>query len=101
MGFILSAFILLFGLVASLRATVNQRKKDRMDEYYRELLILKETSHTISDDELRKKLTEMQKVVFDLLIREKLSANNEFVIFMMLWDELHQELLRPDGSKNE
>ena len=30
-------------------------------------------------------IIDMQKVVFDLLIREKLSANNEFVIFMMLW----------------
>ncbi len=99
MGFILSAFILLIGLIASLRATVNQRKKDRMDEYYHELLVIKENIQTISDADLRKKLTDMQKVVFDLLIREKLSANNEFVIFMMLWDELHQELINPDEIK--
>ncbi len=98
MGFILSAFILLFGLVASLKATIQQRKKDRMDEYYRELLNLKEDFHKIPNDELRTKLTDMQKVVFDLLIREKLSANNEFVIFMMLWDELHSELLGDDAN---
>lgn len=98
MGFILSAFILLFGLVASLKATIQQRKKDRMDEYYHELLLLKEEFHNIPNDELRKKLTNMQKTVFDLLIREKLSANNEFVIFMMLWDELHSELLEDESE---
>lgn len=99
MGFILSAFILLFGLIASLRATVNQKKKDRMDEYYRELLIIKDNVDNISDSDLRKKLTQIQKIVFDLLIREKLSANNEFVIFMMLWDELHQDLIVHENAE--
>lgn len=93
MGFVLSAFILLFGLIASLRAHLHQRKKDRMDEYYHKLLELKERHNEIPPEEMRSRLTEMQKVVFDLLIREKLSANNEFVIFMMLWDELHSDLL--------
>lgn len=101
MGFILSAFILLFGLVASLKATVQQRKKDRMDKYYHELLVIKENISDYSLEELRQKLTSMQKVVFDLLIREKLSANNEFVIFMMLWDELHHELVdKEDNGPN-
>lgn len=94
MGFILSAFIVIFGLVASIKANINQRKKDRMDEYYHALLEIKEDLENIPSGQLRSKLTEMQQVVFDLLIREKLSANNEFVIFMMLWDELHQELMR-------
>lgn len=98
MGFILSAFILLFGLVASLRATIKQRKKDRMDQYYHELIEIKESIHTFTPNELRRKLTEMQKVVFDLLIREKLSANDEFVIFMMLWDELHHELVEKEDN---
>lgn len=101
MGFILSSFILLFGLIASLRATIQQRKKDRMDEYYRALLDLKENRSSIDIKELRDKLTEMQKVVFDLLIREKLSANNEFVIFMMLWDELHHELIEMEDPTAE
>lgn len=96
MGFILSVFIVIFGLGASIKANVNQRKKDRMDEYYDELLRIKEDLKAYSTTELRSKLTEMQKIVFDLLIREKLSANNEFVIFMMLWDELHQELMKRD-----
>ena len=34
MGFILSVFIVLFGLFASFKANMNQRKKDRMDMYY-------------------------------------------------------------------
>ena len=94
MGFVLSAFIVVFGLGASIRASINQRKKDRMDEYYDELLIVKEHISDYSTPDLTKKLTEMQRIVFDLLIKEKLSANNEFVIFMMLWDELHQELMK-------
>lgn len=101
MGFILSVFIVLFGLGASLKATVNQKKKDRMDEYYHELLELKGKVHDTPAKELALKLVEMQNVVFDLLIREKLSANNEFVIFMMLWDELHHELMRRNESLEE
>lgn len=94
MGFILSAFIVIFGLGASVKANMNQRKKDRMDEYYDELLRLKENLNEVGSKELREKLEEMQRIVFDLLIKEKLSANNEFVIFMMLWDEIHRELIK-------
>lgn len=89
MGFLLSAFVLLLGLSASLKATINRRKKDRMDEYYKELLELKEQFDSIEVDVLDKQLKELQKKVFELLIKEKLSANNEFLIFMMLWDELY------------
>lgn len=94
MGFILSSLILLMGLIASLKATMNQRKKDRMDEYYRELIELKENIGDYNNGQLRDQLTNMQNVVFELLIREKLSANNEFLIFMMLWDEIHHEMMR-------
>lgn len=94
MGFVLSAFIVLFGLGASIRANINQRKKDRMDEYYDRLLKLKSEVHSLPIVELRDRLTKLQEIVFDLLIREKLSANNEFTIFMMLWDEIHHEMLR-------
>ncbi len=97
MGFVLSVFIVSAGLVASFRSRVNQRKKDRMDIYYHELLEIKERVKEVSTPELRSKLNDMQKVVFDLLIKEKLSANNEFVIFMMLWDELHHELVNRNG----
>ncbi|GEM_PF-5208041 len=101
MGFILSVMIVLFGFGASLKATMNQKKKDRMDEYYHELLELKEQVQELPSDVLRQKLGDMQKVVFDLLIKEKLSANNEFVIFMMLWDELYDEMMRRGESAEE
>ena len=102
MSFILSGFIVLFGLIASLRATVNQKKKDRMDEYYHALLELKDNLSNLPTQEISRQLRDMQKVVFDLLIKEKLSANNEFVIFMMLWDEIHHEMMtREDASYQE
>ncbi|WP_462249249.1 hypothetical protein [Ekhidna sp.] len=99
MGFILSVFIVLFGLSASFKANMNQRKKDRMDLYYQELLDLKDNLEDTSTKDLSDNLKRMQKIVFDLLIKEKLSANNEFVIFMMLWDELHHELMKRQGAK--
>jgi hypothetical protein len=92
MGFVLSAFVLLIGLSASLRSTINRRKKDRMDEYYKELLELKEQFETLEVNVLDKQLRNLQKKVFQLLIDEKLSANNEFLIFMMLWDELYHSI---------
>ena len=98
MGFILSAFIVVFGLGASIKANMNQTKKDRIDEYYHALLSLKKVLSDVTNEDLRTQLTEMQHVVFDLLIREKLSANNEFIIFMMLWDEIHQELMKREGT---
>ncbi len=99
MGFILSVFIVMAGLFASLKATVNQKKKDRMDIYYHQLLEIKERVKDIPTVELRTKLNDMQKIVFDLLIKEKLSANNEFTIFMMLWDEIHHEMVTREEAR--
>jgi hypothetical protein len=105
MGFILSACVLLVGLIATLKATVNQRKKDRMDEYYKELILLKEEAESMRKATVKAKLRELQKKVFGLLIDEKLSANNEFVIFMMLWEELDsklgQEFIGSDHQSNQ
>lgn len=98
MGFILSAFVVLIGLVATIKATFNRQKKDRMDEKYKELLLIKENVATTDPGELRTKLNNLQKKVFELLIDEKLSANNEFLIFMMLWEELSKF---PDKRKNK
>lgn len=92
MGFILSACVLIVGLVASLKATINQRKKDRMDEYYKDLLSLKDKVDSMDHAVVKMKLRYLQKKVFDMLIDEKLSANNEFLIFMMLWEELESKL---------
>ncbi len=92
MGFILSACVLLVGLTASLRATINQRKKDRMDEYYKDLLDLKDKIESMDHAVVKMKLLYLQRKVFDMLIKEKLSANNEFLIFMMLWQELEAKL---------
>ncbi len=99
MSFVLSAFIVIAGLFASLKATMNQKKKDRIDIYYHQLLEIKERVHDIPTKELRNTLNDMQKIVFDLLIKEKLSANNEFVIFMMLWDEIHHEMVTREEEK--
>ena len=99
MGFVLSAFVLVFGLGASLKATMKQRKKDRMDEYYKDLLEIKETVSEADPKEMRLKLRALQKTVFQLLIDEKLSANNEFLIFMMLWNELSDFLDKQDHTK--
>ena len=92
MGFVLSAFVLLVGLGATLKASFNRKKKDRMDEYYKDLLNIKTNLMTFNPDDIRKQLNDLQKKVFVLLIDEKLSANNEFLIFMMLWQELSQHL---------
>ncbi|MFY0652722.1 MAG: hypothetical protein JXQ96_11840 [Cyclobacteriaceae bacterium] len=92
MGFVLSACVLLVGLIASLKATMSQRKKDRMDEYYKELLELKEKLDSMDHAVVHMKLRYLQKKVFNMLIDEKLSANNEFLIFMALWGELENKL---------
>lgn len=98
MGFVLSAFVLLVGLGASLKATMKQKKKDRMDEYYKDLLQIKENVTDLDPTETRLKLRDLQKKVFELLIDEKLSANNEFLIFMMLWNELSAFLDRQEAK---
>ena len=78
---------------------MKQRKKDRMDEYYKDLLEIKETVSEADPKEMRLKLRALQKTVFQLLIDEKLSANNEFLIFMMLWNELSDFLDKQDHTK--
>lgn len=89
MSFMLSFIVLLGGFIATLRAAFKRRKKDRMDEYYKELLHIKENNGTIDTEDKRARLNALQKKVFELLIKEKLSANNEFLIFMRLWSELY------------
>lgn len=89
MSFVLSFIVLIGGFVATLRAAFKRRKKDRMDLYYKELLLIKENNADMTKAQKQEQLDALQKKVFDLLIREKLSANNEFLIFMRLWSELY------------
>lgn len=85
---ILSVVILISGIISSYSKWNKQRKKDRIDVYYQQVL---EIDHIISQAEdialLEKKMKNLYEIrgrAFENLIKEKLSADESFKIFMDL-----------------
>ena len=94
MGFILSACILLFGLASGLRKWLLQKRKDRIDKYYQaiESIIgrLREGEEALED--LEEELITLRKDALSELVREKLAADESFVIYQNMANGCQQLL---------
>ncbi len=84
---------LITGLISLSRSRV-QRKKDRVDVFYKELMDIKNESGNTMDSVKAKieHIKKSQNKAFDMLINEKLSANESFRIYMELSKETISEL---------
>ena len=73
-----------------------QRKKDRIDVYYEDVLKIDEISKNTKDVSILKKNLEnlyaIRNKAFENLIKEKLSANESFNIFTSLTAEAIQRI---------
>lgn len=85
---LLSIALILSGGVSSYRKWNQQRKKDRIDVYYEEVLKLDRSITQTNDANLLeqkiKLLYQIRERAFDNLIKEKLSADESFKIFTEL-----------------
>jgi TRAP transporter TAXI family solute receptor len=78
-----------------------QRKKDRIDEYYLHIIALDEQSAVMSDPMFRfmaiQEIEQLKKTAFDNLVREKLSADESFRIFIQLANDTIGKIEKQSG----
>lgn len=95
-GVVFSILIAIVGGVVSLAKWQTQKKKDKVDEFYEELLKVKNTIPRITNikDGLEeiKSIQRSQNKAFEMLISEELVADDSFRIYMELSKETIAEL---------
>ncbi|GAB4233233.1 MAG: hypothetical protein Tsb0034_06380 [Ekhidna sp.] len=95
-GVILSLIIATWSGLVSLTKWQAQKKKDRIDEFYEDLIKIKNIIPTLKDVkgavENIKHVQSAQNKAFELLISEELVANESFRIYMELSKETINEL---------
>ncbi|MEQ9402242.1 MAG: TAXI family TRAP transporter solute-binding subunit [Cyclobacteriaceae bacterium] len=95
-GVVFSIIIAVIGGIISLTKWQTQKKKDKVDEFYEELLKVKNTIpkiRTVKEglEEIRA-IQRSQNKAFEMLISEELVANDSFRIYMELSKETISEL---------
>ncbi len=87
----------LSGVVAFVRWR-KQAKKDRIDLYYQELLVIRDRIPVSSADERAKMLVSVKQIearAYQQLINEQLLANESFSIFLMMCSSTMDDLSQP------
>ena len=103
MGFIMSACILLWGLAGGIRKWLLQKRKDRIDKYYQaiESIIgrLRENEECV--DELEAELISLRKDALSELVKEKLAADESFVIYQNMANGCQQLLAQKKQERRQ
>ena len=103
MGFIMSACILLWGLAGGIRKWLLQKRKDRIDKYYQAIegIIgrLRENEECV--DELEKELISLRKDALSELVREKLAADESFMIYQNMANGCQQLLAQKKQERRQ
>lgn len=108
LGLIISITVLAGGGLTTLLNHLKQRRKDRVDDYYLKVLqVADKARKEYTEEGKRKFLAELHEIrnnAFDLLVREKLDANEAFSIFSGLLNatisELEEDLRNVATNKN-
>jgi hypothetical protein len=92
MGVIFSIIIACIGALATLYRWRQHRKKNRVDIYYKKTLKIEDKINELNSKEKCNNALEELKTIkhkaFELMIDEKLNANESFNIFLSLVDNL-------------
>lgn len=96
-GVIISILAITAGTISTSYHNLKQRKKDKIDEYYLKVISIGSKSYlaNLSPNELKSLLEELLHLrvhVFQLLVKERISANNAFIIFLLLAQSIIQHL---------
>lgn len=98
MGFILTAMLLSWSLIAWGQRWYAQRKKNRIDKYYQEINGVIARLNTIMDikdiDKLEIELNHIRQQASDELVDEKLAANDAFIIYQNMLNGCQATLLQ-------
>lgn len=93
-GVLFSIIIAIVSALISLSKWQRQKKKDRVDIFYKDLMEMKNTNFKTSAEGIEKikGIQESQNKAFDMLINEELEANESFRIYMELSKETIHEI---------
>ena len=103
MGFILSASIILWGLIGGIRKWLLQKRKDRIDKYYQaiESIIGRLREGGESLDDLEEELITLRKDALHELVKEKLAADESFVIYQNMANGCQQLLAQKKQERRQ
>jgi len=103
MGFILSACIILWGLIGGIRKWLLQKRKDRIDKYYQaiESIIGRLREGEESLDNLEEELITLRKDALHELVKEKLAADESFVIYQNMANGCQQLLAQKKQERRQ
>jgi TRAP-type uncharacterized transport system substrate-binding protein len=90
---------LIIGLVSGGYAVIqiyNRRRKNRIDGFYADVMAIRDSidGHSTEDERAAAvgRVRELQNTAFDMLIREKLAADDSFRIFVTLSNDIIEQL---------
>ncbi|UII34591.1 hypothetical protein LVD17_12310 [Fulvivirga ulvae] len=104
-GVLVSVLAISAGAASTAYHKLKQRRKDKIDEYYTKVISISNKSYykSVSPDERKLLLEELLQIrfdVFQLLIKERISANSAFIIFLLLTQSTIQYLESKVELKN-
>jgi len=92
----LSIIAIIAGGIASLHQYIRQRKRVRIETLYTDLLQIRKRAFKSKDSEKReiiqKELRDIRSKAFDALMENKLSTDESFSIFLLLYGEVMNEI---------
>jgi len=100
----ISILAIIAGALASLSRHLHQRKRVRIDLIYTELLKVRKKAFNNQNDssreQLLKEIRDIRSKAFDALMENKLSANVSFTIFLSLYSEVMDEIMKMDKQSD-
>lgn len=88
-GVIFSMTVVLLGLLVTLNKIVTQRKKDRIDVYFLEVMEARKNSNY---QEGLNKLTQLEEKALNQMVEEKLAADSSYIVFLQMLSQAREEL---------
>jgi TRAP-type uncharacterized transport system substrate-binding protein len=92
---------LIIGLVSGGYAVIqiyNRRRKNRIDGFYEDVMAIRDSIDELSTSDERtaavERVRKLQNTAFDMLIREKLAADESFRIFVTLSNDIIEQLTK-------
>jgi TRAP-type uncharacterized transport system substrate-binding protein len=103
-GVLFSISLVIFGGITSIRRRIKQVKKDRIDDYYKQLLEVRNGISARKKSDNIQLLDAIRDHAFQSLMDEHLNADNSFEIFLNLYENIKTEAIdssQPDHKKPE
>jgi len=96
MAFVLTGLVALSSAVIFLLRWAKQRRKDRIDGYYKKVISIRDGisqfSHSEELEQAAKATLDLQSEAFALLVEERLEANESFSIYITLCNDTLSEI---------